>query len=52
MFIVLDKSVTLNNPRNGHQEQVCVYAHARNIGFAVMIFAQRQQSSRPRSCGS
>jgi len=47
MFIVLDKSntatVSLNNPRNGHQEQVCVYAHPRDIGFAVMVFAQRQR---------
>ena len=38
--------VTLNNPRNGHQHCVDVYAHPQDIAHAVIMFA-RNQGIRP-----
>ena len=34
--------VTMNNPRNGHQSCVDVYAHPADVSDAVILFAHNQ----------
>lgn len=50
LFTILDESntarVTMNNPRNGHQSCVDVYAHPADVADAVILFA-RSQGIRP-----